>query len=213
MSFVIAAPEFVTTAASDLTGIGSAISDANAAAVGATTRVVAAAQDEVPAAISVPFGTYATEYQALSAQAALFHEQFVRALTSGAAMYAATEAANTSPLQTLEQDVLGVINAPTEALLGRPLIGNGANGAPGTGRPGGAGGILFGNGGRGGSGTTGAGGGGTGGEGGAAGLFGSGGAGGAGGAGTSGGAGGHGGRGGAGGLMGGFGGAGGAGGP
>ena len=37
-----------------------------------------------------------------------------------------------------------MINAPTHALLGRPLIGNGAYGAPGTGRrwtPG----LLFGN--------------------------------------------------------------------
>ncbi|MEK1233279.1 PE family protein, partial [Mycobacterium ulcerans] len=27
-----------------------------------------------------------------------------------------------------------MVNAPTQALLGRPLIGNGANGAPGTGQ-------------------------------------------------------------------------------
>ncbi|UDR56834.1 PE family protein, partial [Mycobacterium tuberculosis] len=26
-----------------------------------------------------------------------------------------------------------MLNAPTQALLGRPLVGNGANGAPGTG--------------------------------------------------------------------------------
>jgi PPE-repeat protein len=52
----------------------------------------------------------------------------------------------------VQQDVLGVINAPTNLLLGRPLIGNGTNGAAGTGQPGGAGGILWGNGGTGGSG-------------------------------------------------------------
>jgi PE family len=34
-----------------------------------------------------------------------FHAQFVQTLTGGAAAYAATEAANASPLQTLEQDV------------------------------------------------------------------------------------------------------------
>ena len=43
-------------------------------------------------------------------------------------------------------------NAPTMAVVGRPLIGNGTNGTPGTGENGGDGGILFGNGGAGGSG-------------------------------------------------------------
>ncbi|WP_050038912.1 hypothetical protein [Mycobacterium lepromatosis] len=33
--------------------------------------------------------------------------------------------ANTSLLQTLEQKLLGWVNVSTEALLGRPLIGNG----------------------------------------------------------------------------------------
>jgi hypothetical protein len=37
--------------------------------------------------------------------------------------------------------MLNAVNKPTEALVGRPLIGNGANGAPGVG---GTGGLLFG---------------------------------------------------------------------
>ncbi|HVQ85584.1 MAG TPA: PE family protein, partial [Mycobacterium sp.] len=70
------------------------------------------------------------------------------ALNGGAAAYSATEAANASPLGI----VLGVINAPTEALVGRPLIANGKNGGTvnGVGQPGGQGGILLGNGGKGG---------------------------------------------------------------
>jgi PE family len=127
MSFVIAAPDLVIAAASDLASIGSAINAANAAAVATTTSVVAAAADEVSTQLAALFGAHARSYQALSAQAAAFHDQFVRALNAGAGTYAGTEAANASPLQTLEQDVLGVINAPTEALLGRPLIGDGAN--------------------------------------------------------------------------------------
>jgi len=83
---------------------------------------------------------------------AAFHHQFVSAMTGAGQSYAGAEAANASPLQTLEQDVLGVINAPTDALLGRPLIGDGTNGAPGSGAGGGAGGILWGNGGNGGDG-------------------------------------------------------------
>src|ERR1700730_1906366 len=116
-------------------------------------RRLAAADDEVSAAIAMVFSRYATGYQALSAQAAAFHAQLVQTLNAGAGAYAATEAANANPLQTLEQDVLGVINAPTNTLLGRPLIGHGADGtttAHGIGTPGGPGGILIGSGGNGG---------------------------------------------------------------
>lgn len=46
-------------------------------------------------------------------------------------MYAAAEAANAWSVQSVEQDVLAAVNAPFQVLLGRPLIGDGANGAPG----------------------------------------------------------------------------------
>ncbi|WP_415624025.1 PE family protein, partial [Mycobacterium intermedium] len=170
-SFLFTTPDALAAASSELTAIGTAIRAANAAAAGSTTQVLAAAGDEVSATISALFASYATEYQAITAQTVLFHERFVQALTSGAASYAAAEAASVGPLQPL----LDLINAPTNALFGRPLIGDGANGAPGTGQAGGPGGFLIGNGGNGGSGTTGAGAGGTGGAGGAAGLFGNGG--------------------------------------
>ncbi|NKE29877.1 PE family protein, partial [Mycobacterium tuberculosis] len=77
----------------------------------------------VSAAIAALFGTHAQEYQALSARVATFHEQFVRSLTAAGSAYATAEAANASPLQALEQQVLGAINAPTQLWLGRPLIG------------------------------------------------------------------------------------------
>lgn len=141
MSLMVA-PELVAAAAADLTGIGQAISAANAAAAGPTTQVLAAAGDEVSAAIAALFGTHAQEYQALSARVATFHEQFVRSLTAAGSAYATAEAANASPLQALEQQVLGAINAPTQLWLGRPLIGDGVHGAPGTGQPGGAGGCC-----------------------------------------------------------------------
>jgi hypothetical protein len=48
--------------------------------------------------------------------------------------YAGAEAANASPLQAVQQDVVHAVNAPSQALTGRPLIGNGANGAAGTGQ-------------------------------------------------------------------------------
>ncbi|EUA02368.1 PE family protein [Mycobacterium kansasii 732] len=156
MSFVIATPQVLTAAVDDLAGIGSAISAADAAAAASTTRLLPAAADEVSVAIAAFFGTHAEAYQALSAQAAAFHQQFVAALNAGAGSYAAAEAANASPLQTLQEDVLGLINAPTNFLFGRPLIGDGANGRTvgGVGQPGGVGGILIGNGGNGGASTT-----------------------------------------------------------
>ncbi|SON61297.1 PE-PGRS family protein PE_PGRS33 [Mycobacterium simulans] len=160
-SFLIAAPEALAAASRELTAIGSMLSAANSAAATSTTEVVAAAGDEVSAVIARLFGTYAQDYQALSAQSAAFHDQFVRALVANAGAYAAAETVNASPLQIL----LDLINAPTNILLGRPLIGDGANGAPGTGQAGGAGGILIGNGGNGGAGGAGGGGGGGGGGG------------------------------------------------
>ena len=143
MAFVLAAPDVVTAAASDLANIGSAINVANHAAATPTMTVLAAGADEVSEQIAAFFSAHAHGYRTLSAQAAAFHEQFVQALRGGAASYASTEAAN----------ALNVVNAPTEALLGRPLIGNGANSTSPT-QPGGAGGLLLGNGGNGFNGTT-----------------------------------------------------------
>ncbi|WP_191499971.1 PE family protein, partial [Mycobacterium simulans] len=188
MSFVVATPDMLAAAATNLQDIGSVLSAANAAAAAPTTGLLAAGADEISAAVAALFSEHAQAYQMFSAHAAAFHQRFVQSLTSAGGMYASAEAANASPLQTLEQDVLNLINAPTQTLLGRPLIGNGAN-ATTPGAAGGAGGILFGNGGAGAPGNAGQ----AGGNGGNAGLIGSGGSGGMGGAGAAGGGGGNGG--------------------
>lgn len=192
MSFVFADPELVATAAGDLESLSSSLREAEAAASAPTIGVLAAAGDEVSTAIAKLFSLHGLEYQMLSAQAALLRTQIVETLNVSAGAYADAEAAN-AQLQSAEQDVLGVINAPTNALLGRPLIGNGTNGtttAQGVGTPGGPGGILFGNGGHGGDSiATGV----VGGAGGSAGLIGRGGTGGMGGWAAAGGAGGNGG--------------------
>ncbi len=151
MSFLIASPEALAATATYLTGIGSAISAANAVAAAPTTEILAAGTDEVSTAISALFGAHAQAYQALSAHVAAFHDQFVHTLTAGAGSYMAAEAAAASPLQALQLELLNAINAPTLALLGRPLIGDGTDAAPGSGGAGGAGGILIGNGGTGGA--------------------------------------------------------------
>ena len=101
MSLVIAAPEALVAAASDLANLGSTLGTANAAAAARTTGVLAAAEDEVSTAIAALFSEHAQGFAALSARAAAFHGQFVQALTAAAGSYAGAEAANVSPLQTL----------------------------------------------------------------------------------------------------------------
>ncbi len=169
MSFVLISPEVVSAAAGDLANVGSTISAANKAAAAATTQVLAAGADEVSARIAALFGMYGLEYQAISAQVAAYHQQFVQTLRTGAASYMLAEATN------VEQNLLNLINAPTQTLLGRPLIGDGAN-ATTPGGAGGDGGLLFGSGGNGAPGAPGQ----AGGAGGSAGLLGNGGSGGAG---------------------------------
>ncbi|OBI14985.1 lipase [Mycobacterium sp. E2327] len=134
MSFVIAAPGFVAEAATDLAGIGSSLSDANAAAAASTTNVITAAEDEVSAAIAELFSSQGQSFQAVVTRAAAFQEQFVQALTAAAGSYARAEAANVaafaaSPVQTLEQGLMrvgnglaGIIGAPPLAPI--PATGN-----------------------------------------------------------------------------------------
>lgn len=122
MSNVMVVPGMLSAAAADVASIGAALSAANGAAAPTTAGVLAAGADEVSAAIASLFSGYARDYQALSAQMARFHQQFVQALTASVGSYAAAEAANASPLQALEQQVLAAINAPTQTLLVHPLI-------------------------------------------------------------------------------------------
>lgn len=182
MSFLWVSPDSVAAAATDLSRLGSSVATSNAAAAVPTTQVLAAASDEVSLRIAALFGAHGREYQAVSALVEELQAQFTQTLRASAGSYVWTEVENA------QRAVLGVINAPTMTLLGRPLIGDGAN-ATVPGGAGGDGGILFGNGGAGAAGAVGQ----AGGAGGSAGLWGNGGPGGAGGATASGGAGGPGG--------------------
>jgi len=87
---VIAATEYLSAAASDLASIGSTISAANTAAAVPTSAMLPAGADEVSAAIATLFGAHAKSYQALSAQAATFHGQFVQLMNGGAGQYLST---------------------------------------------------------------------------------------------------------------------------
>lgn len=166
MSFVIATPEVFASTAASLNSIGSSLSTAHSAAASVTTGMLAAAQDEVSLAIAALLGQHADAYQSAAARAAQIQDEFVEHLSAAGRAYAVAEVANVSPLQAVEQSILGVINAPSQALLGRPLVGDGAS-ATTQGGNGGAAGLLIGNGGNGAAGAPGQ----AGGNGGAAGLL------------------------------------------
>ena len=72
MSFVVTAPQALVAAAGDMASVESLISAANAAAQPATTRLLAAAGDEVSVAIVALFNAHAHNYQTISAQATAF---------------------------------------------------------------------------------------------------------------------------------------------
>ena len=154
MSFVDVAPELLDTAAADAARIGSAVRAGHLAALVPTTELAAAGADEVSAAIATVFGAHAREYQLAAAQAAMYHDEFVGTLRAAAAAYTSMETTITTamagpvgaatvadPLRTvgeawvnspLGQELDPIINAPTDILLGRDLIGNGVVPTPST---------------------------------------------------------------------------------
>ncbi|MHA7648911.1 triacylglycerol lipase LipY [Mycobacterium sp. ML4] len=108
MSYVLAVPDVMSGAATDVASISSAVAAANQSVASATTEVFAAAQDEVSAAIAAFFSAHGQGYQVLSAQAAAFHHRFAQAMTDAVGAYAAAEATGAAPLAAFERAVLGV---------------------------------------------------------------------------------------------------------
>jgi hypothetical protein len=78
MSFLFTQAEKLTATASDLAGIRSTISAVNVAAALPTTGVPAPGADAVSALVAEIFGAHGQQYQAISARAAAFHDQFVQ---------------------------------------------------------------------------------------------------------------------------------------
>ncbi|MGO9929656.1 MAG: PE-PPE domain-containing protein [Mycobacterium sp.] len=124
MSYLITAPETLASTAADVENIGSALSAAGKNAAGPTTVVVAAAEDEVSAAIANLFGAYGQQYQAFVARAAVFHSEFTEALAAAASTYAQAEAANAA----LASGISNELGAPLRTLLGQAPIAGGSGG-------------------------------------------------------------------------------------
>ncbi len=87
----IVVPDVLDTAATDLTGLGSTLEWATAAAAAKTIRLLATGEDEVSAAIAAVFSAHGRGYQTIAAQAARFHDQFVQTLTASSGAYASTD--------------------------------------------------------------------------------------------------------------------------
>jgi hypothetical protein len=93
MTYVIAEPQAMASVAAQIDEIGSALNAANAAAAAPTSSLVAAAGDEVSAAVADLFGAFGQEYQAVLAQVEAFQSQFQQTLANAGIAYAETEAA------------------------------------------------------------------------------------------------------------------------
>jgi len=104
LSSLIAAPEMMTAAATDLAIIGSDLSMAHLAAAVPTVALVPAAADEVSAGVAHLFSRYAEDFQGLAGRATAFHENFAQHLTAGAHSYASAEAINVSYLLWLAEN-------------------------------------------------------------------------------------------------------------
>ena len=116
MAYVSAAPETLSTAAVAVAGVGSAISDANAAANASITGVAVAAADDVSATVAQLFSAYGREYPAIMKRAMMFHDRFARALHAAEAAYANAEAANVAGLGGA-----GALSSVEAALSANPL--------------------------------------------------------------------------------------------
>ncbi|WP_175266296.1 PE family protein [Mycobacterium lepromatosis] len=73
MSFLVMTAEYIASLATDLANVYSTISLANMAALAPTTGALATSGNAVSAALAALFVMHTQAYQALSTQAALFH--------------------------------------------------------------------------------------------------------------------------------------------
>ncbi len=106
MSYVLTVPDAVSAAAADLEAIGSTIRGAGLVAAGPTSGVVAAAGDEVSAAIASVFATYGREYRAAMNRATAFHAAFTKTLAAAGGAYAEAEASGSLALESSSADPL-----------------------------------------------------------------------------------------------------------
>ncbi|RUP05345.1 MAG: PE-PPE domain-containing protein [Mycobacterium sp.] len=120
MSYVLTQPAALAAAATELSGLGTAIGEAAAAAAAPTTGLMSAAADEVSAAIANFFGLYGREFQTASARLGTLYQGLVQNLTSTVDYYVNAEAINTAQLR---QSVTSGLYRPTSPPVFPPFTG------------------------------------------------------------------------------------------
>ncbi|CAM4446738.1 putative bifunctional chitinase/lysozyme precursor [Mycobacterium basiliense] len=131
MSILVANPEMFMAAAMNLEVVRSTVDAANAS-VSWTEKMAAMAADEVSAAVATWFGTYAREYQAVTAQASAFHARFLQTLTASGMSYDLAELANASSLPSMVRALIGAVGGQRDSAassgVGGSPAGRGAGG-------------------------------------------------------------------------------------
>jgi len=133
MSFMFVTPDGVQDAAQALSRIHSSLSEASAAVAAPTTGIVAAGQDEVSIAIASLSAASATSSKVSAPRRRRFTRIHQLDGSRGECLSRHRGGQRLTSADARAERA-GVINAPTEALLGRPLIGSGSSGAAGTGQ-------------------------------------------------------------------------------
>lgn len=121
MSYVFAQPPALAAAATELSGLGTAIGEAAAAAAAPTTGLMTAAADEVSTAIANFFGGYGEEFQSVNARLGALYQGLVQNLNSTIDYYVNAEAINTAQLR---QSVTAGLFQPTAPPVFPPFTGD-----------------------------------------------------------------------------------------
>src|ERR1700722_6362760 len=121
MSFVITDPDMMAAAAGEMQSVGSTFAATNTAAALPTTTVLPPGADSVSVRAAALLDAHAQQYQAFSAQAEVFQNQFVQTLNAAQQFYAETEGSNTAAMQltsnmspTSSQDIALVMGGTSE---------------------------------------------------------------------------------------------------
>ncbi|MHA7653304.1 PE family protein [Mycobacterium sp. ML4] len=133
MSFVVAQPQVMAAAATELSGIGAAIGEAAATAAAPTTGLLTAAADEVSQAIANLFGAYGQEFQSISAQVGGLYQGLVQNLSAATNYYANADAINRAAL--LDSVTAGLYRPTTPQVVPPSFVENVAIAMGGTGMP------------------------------------------------------------------------------
>lgn len=109
MSFISTTPAELSSAATQLSAIGSALSSENAAAAAATTTIAPPASDAVSQLQSKLFSAYGQTYQQIAAEAQRVQLEFAQTLGISSNTYNSAEAANTTA-NTLQDQATNFFN-------------------------------------------------------------------------------------------------------